>query len=94
MPVHMFDSSSWTSRTGKYNKKGIWYKRYGDFEGYRLPKAWDDNYSGVSAGVKIENLGAWYKKYHSKVRYCCGPTPAEAYKQFQAGGYFKYKGIL
>ena len=90
MPVHMFDSSSWKGKTGRYNKKGMWYKRFGDFEGYRLPKAWDDNFSGARSGVLIENLGAWYKKYESKVRYCCGPTPAYAYKHFKAGGYFKY----
>ena len=88
--VQMFDSSSWTSKTGKYNKKGMWYKRFGDFSGYRLPKAWDDNYSGASGGVLINDLGAWYKKYDSKVKYCCGPTADYAYKQFKAGGYFKY----
>ena len=91
--VQMFDSSSWKSKTGKYNKKGMWYKRHGDFNGYRLPKAWDDNYSGSKGGVLINDLGAWYKKYTKKVKYCCGPTASEAYKQFKAGGYRKFKGL-
>ena len=90
--VQMFDSSSWTSKTGKYNKKGMWYKRHGDFKGYRLPKAWDDNYSGARSGVLINDLEAWYIKYHKKVCYCCGTTPSEAYKQFKAGGYLMMKG--
>jgi len=92
--VQMFDSKGWTSKTGKYNKKGMWYKRNGDFKGYRVPKAWDDNYSGARGGVLIEDLHKWYVKYHSKVCYCCAPSASEAYKQFKAGGYLKMKGYV
>ena len=91
--VQMFDTKGWTSETGKYNKKGMRYYKYGDFTGYRVPKAWDDNYSGVSGGVKINDLNAWYLKYYPKVIHCCGPSVSEAYAQFAAGGYFRYKGI-
>lgn len=80
--VQMFDTSTWT------NPKGMKPYRYGNFDGYYCHKAWDDNYS--SGNVDIRNLGAWYKKYQSKVKYCCGPTPDYAMKQFNAGGYFKY----
>jgi len=92
--VQMFDSKGWTSKTGTYNKKGMWYKRHGDFRGYRVPKAYDDNYSGAKSGVLIEDLHKWYVKYHSKVCYCCGTTPTEAYNQFKAGGYLKMKGYV
>lgn len=90
--VQMFDSHTWTSKTGKYNKKGMYYKRHGDFKGYRVPKAWDDNYSGAKSGVLIEDLEAWYIKHHKKVCYCCDTTASAAYKQFKAGGYLKMKG--
>ena len=92
--VQMFDSKGWTSKKGKYNKKGMWYKRHGDFRGYRVPKAWDDNYSGAKGGVLIKDLHKWYVKYHSKVCYCCGTSVDEAYKQFLAGGYLKMKGYV
>lgn len=92
--VQMFDTKGWTSKTGTYNKKGLWYKRHGDFKGYRVPKAWDDNYSGARGGVLIEDLHKWYMKYHSKVCYCCGTSASEAYKQFLAGGYLKMKGYV
>ena len=91
--VQMFDSKGWVKKTGTYNKKGIYYKRHGDFRGYRVPKAWDDNYSGARGGVLIEDLHKWYLKYYPRVIYCCGTSVSEAYAQFAAGGYFKYKGI-
>ena len=91
--VQMFDSKGWLKKTGKYNKKGMYYRRHGDFRGYRVPKAWDDNYSGAGGGVLIEDLHKWYLKYYPRVIYCCGTSVSEAYAQFAAGGYFKYKGI-
>lgn len=92
--VQMFDSKGWNKKTGTYNKKGIYYKKHGDFKGYRVPKAWDDNYSGARGGVLIEDLHKWYVKYHSKVCYCCGASVSEAYNQFKAGGYLKMKGYV
>ena len=92
--VMMFDTRHWTTKTGKYNKKGLWYKRHGDFRGYRVPKAWDDNYSGARSGVLIEDLHKWYLKYYPRAMYCCGVTVSEAYKQFKAGGYLKMKGYV
>ena len=91
--VQMFDTHSWTSTRGVYNKKGMKPFRYGDFTGYRVPKAWDDNYSGASSGVLIKDLGAWYKKYRKRVLHCAGPSPKQAYNQFKVGGYFKSKGL-
>ena len=81
--VYMFDTSSWT------NPKGMKPYRYGDFSGYSAKRAWDDNFS--SGDPAIKNVQDYLKKYN--VKYCCGPTPSEAYQQFKAGGYFKYKGI-
>ena len=92
--VQMFDSKGWNKKTGTYNKKGIYYKKHGDFKGYRVPKAWDDNYSGARGGVLIEDLHKWYVKYHSRVCYCCGASVSEAYNQFKAGGYLKMKGYV
>jgi hypothetical protein len=92
--VQMFDSKGWNKKTGTYNKKGIFYKKHGDFRGYRVPKAHDDNFSGARSGVLIEDLHKWYVKYHSKVCYCCGASVSEAYNQFKAGGYLKMKGYV
>lgn len=91
--VQMFDSRHWTSTVGKYNAHGQRPFRYGDFDGYRVPKAWDDNYSGARNGVLINDLGAWYKKYFPKAIHCCHPTTSGAFKQFKAGGYLRLKGI-
>ena len=86
--VQMFDTASWT------NPAGMKPYRYGNFNGYTCHKAWDDNYSGKSdAQAKINDLLKWYKKYRKQVSYCCGPTANEAYTQFKAGGYLKYKGL-
>lgn len=86
--VQMFDTRSWT------NPNGMKPYRYGDFTGYTCHKAWDDNYSGKSdAQAKINDLGAWYKQYRKQVLHCAGPSPSEAYAQFKAGGYLKYKGL-
>jgi hypothetical protein len=92
--VQMFDSKGWNKKTGTYNKKGIFYKKHGDFRGYRVPKAHDDNFSGARSGVLIEDLHKWYVKYHSRVCYCCGASVSEAYNQFKAGGYLKMKGYV
>ena len=83
--VQMFDTSDWT------NPQGMKPYRYGDFSGYYCGKAWDDNYS--SGFVDISNLGDWYSKYYPKVIHVCGPSPSEAFNQFNAGGYFKSKGL-
>lgn len=83
--VQMFDTSDWT------NPDGMKPYRYGDFSGYYCGKAWDDNYS--SGFVDISNLGDWYSKYYPKVIHVCGPSPSEAFSQFNAGGYFKSKGL-
>lgn len=90
--VQMFDTRHWTSTTGRYNAHGMKPFRYGNFDGYRVPKAWDDNYSGARSGVLINDLGAWYKKYYSKVVHCAAPSVDECYQQFKAGGYLKMKG--
>jgi hypothetical protein len=68
--------------------------RYGNFDGFKASKAWDDNYSGAKKGVLIKDLGAWYKKYYPKVIHCAGPSVSDAYKQFKAGGYLRYKGLV
>lgn len=86
--VNMWDTSHWTSKKGKHNKKGDWYHRNGDMSDYYLATAWDWN-RGSSPVIK--DVEAYFKKY--KVVYCCGTTPANAYKQFLAGGYAKMKGL-
>lgn len=86
--VNMWDTSHWTSKKGKHNKKGDWYHRNGDMSDYYLATAWDWN-RGTSPVIK--SVSAYFKKY--KVLYCCGTTPANAYKQFLAGGYAKMKGL-
>jgi hypothetical protein len=92
--VQMFDTHGWTSTTGVYNKKGMKPLRYGNLDGFKASKAWDDNYSGAKNGVLIKDLGAWYKKYYPKVIHCAGPSVSDAYKQFKAGGYLKSKGLV
>lgn len=79
--VNMWDTRYWTEGMRPY--------RYGDFKGYSASRAWDDNFS--ASNPAISNVLDYMIKYN--VRYCCGPTPAEAYKQFQAGGYLKMKGL-
>ena len=86
--VEMWDTSHWTSKKGKHNKKGDWYHRNGDMSDYYLATAHDWKNGG---NPTIKSVSAYFKKY--KVLYCCGTTPANAYKQFKAGGYAKMKGL-
>ena len=86
--VNMWDTHSWTSKKGKNNKKGDWYHRNGDMSDYYLATAHDWN-RGTNPVIK--SVSAYFKKY--KVLYCCGPTAAQAYAQFKAGGYAKMKGL-
>lgn len=86
--VEMWDTSHWTAKKGKNNKKGDWYHRNGDMSDYYLATAHDWNRGGNPV---IKSVSAYFKKY--KVLYCCGTTPANAYKQFKAGGYAKMKGL-
>jgi hypothetical protein len=86
--VNMWDTHSWTSKKGKNNPKGDWYHRNGDMSDYYLATAHDWN-RGTSPVIK--SVSAYFKKY--KVLYCCGPTAAQAYAQFKAGGYAKMKGL-
>ena len=86
--VEMWDTSTWTAKKGKHNKKGDWYHRNGDMSDYYLATAHDWNRGGNPV---IKSVSAYFKKY--KVLYCCGTTPANAYKQFKAGGYAKMKGL-
>lgn len=82
--VQMWDTGGWT------NPRGMKPYRYGDFRGYSAKRAWDDNFSRGNPAIK--NVMDYFKKY--KVKYCCGPTAAQAYKQFKAGGYLKMKGYV
>lgn len=86
--VNMWDTSSWTARKGQNNPKGDWYHRHGDMSDYYLATAHD---WGNGGNPNIKDVAAYFKKY--KVLYCCGPTPAQAYNQFKAGGYAKMKGL-
>ena len=86
--VNMWDTHSWTSKKGKNNPKGDWYHRNGDMSDYYLATAHDWN-RGTNPVIK--SVSAYFKKY--KVLYCCGPTAAQAYAQFKAGGYAKMKGL-
>lgn len=79
----IWDSAGWT------NPKGMKPYRYGDFSKYSAKRAWDDNFS--SSNPAIKNVGDFFKKH--KATYCVAPTTAEIMKQFNAGGYFKSKGI-
>ena len=86
--VNMWDTHSWTSKKGRNNPKGDWYHRNGDMSDYYLATAHDWN-RGTNPVIK--SVSAYFKKY--KVLYCCGPTAAQAYAQFKAGGYAKMKGL-
>jgi hypothetical protein len=79
----IWDSALWT------NPKGMKPYRYGDFSKYSAKRAWDDNFS--SSNPAIKNVRDFFKKH--KATYCVAPTTAEIMKQFNAGGYFAYKGI-
>ena len=81
--VVVFDTAGWT------NPRGMKPYRYGDFSHYSVHRAWDDNFS--SGDPSIKNVGNYFKKH--KAVYCANPTASGVMKQFNAGGYFKYKGI-
>jgi hypothetical protein len=81
--VVVFDTASWN------NARGMKPYKYGDFSKYSVHRAWDDNFS--SGDPSIKNVEKWFKK--QKAVYCASPTASQVMKQFNAGGYFKYKGI-
>ena len=81
--VIMFDTQNWT------NPQGMKPYRYGDFTGYNAKRAWDDNFS--SSDPSIKNVSDYLKKNNAV--YCASPTAEGLVEQFEAGGYFKYKGI-
>ena len=81
--VVVFDTASWN------NARGMKPYKYGDFSHYSVHRAWDDNFS--SGDPSIKNVEKWFKK--QKAVYCASPTASQVMKQFNAGGYFKYKGI-
>lgn len=79
----IWHTNDWT------NPKGMKPYRYGDFSKYSAKRAWDDNFSRGNPAIK--NVQDFFKKH--KATYCASPTTAEVMKQFNAGGYFNYKGI-
>lgn len=81
--VVLFDTQGWT------NPHGMKPYKYGNFKGYTVHRAGDDNFS--VGDPTIRNVADWLKK--KKAVYCANPSASGMYKQFEAGGYFKYKGI-
>ena len=81
--VPIWHTNDWT------NPKGMKPYRYGDFSKYSAKRAWDDNFS--SSNPAIKNVGDFFKK--NKATYCASPSVSEIMSQFNAGGYFAYKGI-
>ena len=79
--VIVFDTRNWT------NPQGMKPYRNGNFDGYTAHRAWDDNFS--SGDPTIKNVGKWFKDKGAV--YCAGPSVSDAMKQFNAGGYFKWK---
>ena len=79
----IWDSALWT------NPRGMKPFRNGDFSKYSAKRAWDDNFSRGDPSIK--NVGDYFKK--NKATYCVGATTSDIMKQFNAGGYFAYKGI-
>ena len=76
--VPIWHTAGWT------NPRGMGPYRYGNFNGYKASRAWDDNFS--SGNPYVSNVGAWLKKNNAK--YCCHPTLDGIMNQFYAGGYF------
>ena len=78
----IFDSRDWT------NPNGNGPYRYGNFKGANFGKAWDDGYSSWNGRMDAEK----YFRSHN-VKYCCSPSAKTIAEQFDAGGYYKWKGI-
>lgn len=82
--VIIFETKTW-----KDPKRKMKNFMYGDFRKYSAKRAHDDHFSSTNPAIK--NVDKFMKQ--NKAVYCCAPTCAEIMKQFNAGGYYKYKGI-
>ena len=81
--IIMWDTRTWT------DPEGMAPYKYGDFDGYKAGRAWDDDFS--KDDPTIEDVGEWLQLKNSI--YCAGPTVEELLAQFSAGGYFKYTEV-
>ena len=81
--VPIFETGDWK------NRKKMKNFAHGDFTKYHAKRAHDDWFS--RGNPEIKNVDKFMKQH--KATYCCAPTCAEIMQQFNAGGYYKYKGI-
>ena len=81
--VIMWETRTWTDPQGMYPY------RYGDFDGYKAGRAWDDDFSPDDP--TIEDVGDWLMLKNAV--YCAGTSAYDLVDQFSAGGYFKYTGV-
>ena len=74
--VPIWHTAGWNGGMNSY--------KYGNFNGYYAPKAWDDNFS--TKNPAISNVGKFLKT--NNIKYCASPTCNLIVKQFVQGGYF------